>query len=866
LSEKQMHHLLAGAGATMMAGAGVGGAAGYFGTRHASRRAERALTPRPRRIARKQELIDRLSKAAAPSMTRRGVRLAAEAAGLGLGVGVGAAAANRFHAPEPKPLKHHLLYAATLGPAYGGYLAGRYTAGFRDRKPDTEVTKAEYEGSAADEREDRRGAQRMGMTLAQYERTARDRREDAAGERRMGKAALGGYQQGYDDAENAAEGTELANSAFRTAGNLYGKLTGKKPAPGTQGAVEKVSFGAVAPTLRTIGRSLRAAPLKTTRQLGGAAVGLAGRAARRNPAATFAAGGLTGAALAPSGKREDEAQKSELVDLEQLRKNILLQDDNTVSQWRAARSDQWEPSHALDFSYHDPNDPHQVMAGMPAQAKGPMELAEPMGDMAKATSPEQRAKIHQTMHEFKHGQLHSFRAGVPKRKMPKVANRKQAIAIALNQARRMGKGEDPIFVAALTDRLEKASATRGKLAVPDEPGSYTHRKPGGGTVLERLGIHPRQLANAAARTGAEYAMPHATLANHPAMHAAYGAMYNAGAGMAAGRLAGHLASGLHLTSPIAQHAAAELSATVERRMKNRTMESSLSHLSPKEREQRVAAAKARWRKEGHLDMEEYHDTLHRHASEALLGRENKMARVSQEAEHFWQNVHHAHEAYDTMKPHTEEGSHIMMEIPRSGGMLHNPSGIGLEHFTRFGNPKHKIYLMHPDEVGDWIKKHGKDAGVNKAAPYGVVEHWDELNEVSELTNEQLEKIFGSSLIAAGAKRLIGSRIGQAVSATAKDVGSRVASSRVGQAVGDTASDVGSRIAASPGGQKVADAASNLKGRIIGLTAHPAYQATASALSSPMGRAGVHAAGAGAVGYGLGRIVRASKKPDDDDDQ
>jgi hypothetical protein len=44
-----------------------------------------------------------------------------------------------------------------------------------------------------------------------------------------------------------------------------------------------------------------------------------------------------------------------------------------------------------------------------------------------------KGKVQKTMHEFKHGELHSG-----SKKGPKVTNRKQAIAIALNQARRAG--------------------------------------------------------------------------------------------------------------------------------------------------------------------------------------------------------------------------------------------------------------------------------------------------------------------------------------------------------------------------------------------------------------------------------------------
>ena len=46
-----------------------------------------------------------------------------------------------------------------------------------------------------------------------------------------------------------------------------------------------------------------------------------------------------------------------------------------------------------------------------------------------------RDKIHQVMHEYKHGQLRSgSKSG------PRVTSRRQAIAIALNQARRGRRG------------------------------------------------------------------------------------------------------------------------------------------------------------------------------------------------------------------------------------------------------------------------------------------------------------------------------------------------------------------------------------------------------------------------------------------
>jgi hypothetical protein len=49
------------------------------------------------------------------------------------------------------------------------------------------------------------------------------------------------------------------------------------------------------------------------------------------------------------------------------------------------------------------------------------------------SSPGARAKIHKVMSEFKEGTLHSGKGG-------KVRSRKQAIAIALAEARRRRKG------------------------------------------------------------------------------------------------------------------------------------------------------------------------------------------------------------------------------------------------------------------------------------------------------------------------------------------------------------------------------------------------------------------------------------------
>jgi hypothetical protein len=48
-----------------------------------------------------------------------------------------------------------------------------------------------------------------------------------------------------------------------------------------------------------------------------------------------------------------------------------------------------------------------------------------------AESKKFKGKVHKVMHEFKHHELHSG-----SKKGPKVSSRKQAIAIALSEARR----------------------------------------------------------------------------------------------------------------------------------------------------------------------------------------------------------------------------------------------------------------------------------------------------------------------------------------------------------------------------------------------------------------------------------------------
>ena len=57
---------------------------------------------------------------------------------------------------------------------------------------------------------------------------------------------------------------------------------------------------------------------------------------------------------------------------------------------------------------------------------------------AKKTSKRAKSKVGKVMHEYKHGELHTG-----SKKGPKVKNRKQAVAIALSEARRSGASVPP---------------------------------------------------------------------------------------------------------------------------------------------------------------------------------------------------------------------------------------------------------------------------------------------------------------------------------------------------------------------------------------------------------------------------------------
>ena len=58
--------------------------------------------------------------------------------------------------------------------------------------------------------------------------------------------------------------------------------------------------------------------------------------------------------------------------------------------------------------------------------------------MAKKTTSKGRGKVEKVMHEYKEGELHSG-----SKKGPQVKSRKQAIAIALSEARKAGESVKP---------------------------------------------------------------------------------------------------------------------------------------------------------------------------------------------------------------------------------------------------------------------------------------------------------------------------------------------------------------------------------------------------------------------------------------
>lgn len=136
-------------------------------------------------------------------------------------------------------------------------------------------------------------------------------------------------------------------------------------------------------------------------------------------------------------------------------------------------------------------------------------------------------------------------------------------------------------------------------------------------------------------------------------------------------------------------------------------------LSDSQHAQRIAAAKARWMREGHHDLDDHFAARTASAKTAWLGSTKKVAAIKQERDAAWHGVADTHEAYDKVRPHIPPHANLMMYVKGHGGLLHNPEGVG-----DFDN---ETYVLHPHEADDFIKKHGKNAqAAEKRAPQGLL--------------------------------------------------------------------------------------------------------------------------------------------------
>lgn len=156
-----------------------------------------------------------------------------------------------------------------------------------------------------------------------------------------------------------------------------------------------------------------------------------------------------------------------------------------------------------------------------------------------------------------------------------------------------------------------------------------------------------------------------------------------------------------------------------------------SALTDKEHAQRIAAAKARWLKEGHHDADAFYNERAKQAGKSLLGTKAKVAAVEQQRQNFWHAVADTQDAYDKVRKHLHKDANLMMEVPHQAGLLYNPEGVGEDHFDESGMPTRDVYLLHPAEADDWIKQNGKPAGkgrdaVQKSAPAGLIDNLREL--------------------------------------------------------------------------------------------------------------------------------------------
>jgi hypothetical protein len=394
---------------------------------------------------------------------------------------------------------------------------------------------------------------------------------------------------------------------------------------------------------------------ETTRHRAGVAAGWAKANPRR---AGALAGAAAGAGYLATRRKPDEAEKQELIG--RLQKNILLQDDNTVSQWRQARSNEYGPRPFWQMP-KDNMDPKQTtMPGMPEQkyGKNPGILSSVFG---KVEGNVYAGLAKRSLQEMGRGDRGQFEEG---RKASTFLRVKRPMSGLMS---------------------DNTATTAGPAATARSLGS------GAGAFLAGPAI------------GA--AIQRATgLGGHPVVH-----MVTSKAGEAAGSSIGGDIGGL------AGAGAQSLTHSIRQGLRARQTRKQIGKLSAAEHAQRVAAAKARWGKEmPHVDMDAHHQAVQAWAAKAMLGRKGKQAHAAQEAEHFWHRVADAHEAYDKMRPHVGDDASIIVKVPHSetetvGALLHNPDKVGAGDFTRFGKPKKKIFLMHPDEVDAWVKKHGKGA-------------------------------------------------------------------------------------------------------------------------------------------------------------
>jgi hypothetical protein len=107
---------------------------------------------------------------------------------------------------------------------------------------------------------------------------------------------------------------------------------------------------------------------------------------------------------------------------------------------------------------------------------------------------ERRAAVRQTMHEFKHGKLRSG-----SKKGPRVTNRRQAVAIAISQAERLGKRVPAKFLAGAAVGAGAALFGQHAKESYDESSPATHAMAGAATGLGAAYLLGRTRARYAAR-------------------------------------------------------------------------------------------------------------------------------------------------------------------------------------------------------------------------------------------------------------------------------------------------------------------------------------------------------------------------------